>query len=180
MELKRSRKEKKPSVGRQKIKIVKIEIKNYLYVTFLKCQSGLFKKASELCSLCGVEAASIIFSFGHPDVEVMVDRFITRDSPPNFTFRASPDLLEAHHDASIRGLNSHLTRLQNELEAKRKTGESLTKLRKASQSCCWWEAPIDKLGLLKLKQLRDSMEELKKNVTNQTDKFLVKARNVSS
>ncbi|KAF7127889.1 hypothetical protein RHSIM_Rhsim11G0149200 [Rhododendron simsii] len=48
---------KKPSMGRQKIKIAKIEIKNHLQVTFSKRRSGLFKKASELCTLCGVEIA---------------------------------------------------------------------------------------------------------------------------
>ncbi|XP_059663557.1 agamous-like MADS-box protein AGL62 [Cornus florida] len=104
--------------------------------------------------------------FWTPNVEAMLDRFITQNSPPN---SKTLHLIEAHRDASIRGLNSHLTRLLNELEAKRKIGEAFDRMRKASQSRCWWEAPIDKLGLLELEQLRNSMEELKKNVTNQTN-----------
>ncbi|KVI09681.1 Transcription factor, MADS-box [Cynara cardunculus var. scolymus] len=53
---------KKPSLGRQKIKIAKIQIKNHLQVIFSKRRSGLFKKASELCTLCGVEIAIVVFS----------------------------------------------------------------------------------------------------------------------
>ncbi|KAK9286442.1 hypothetical protein L1049_014839 [Liquidambar formosana] len=74
---------KKPSMGRQKIEITKIKIKNHLQVTFSKRRSGLFKKASELCTLCGVEIGIIVFSpagkafsFGHPNVESIVDRFL--------------------------------------------------------------------------------------------------------
>ncbi|XP_059650062.1 agamous-like MADS-box protein AGL62 [Cornus florida] len=174
---------KKPSMGRQKIKMAKIEIKNHLQVTFSKRRSGLFKKASELCTLCGVEAAIVVFSpagkvfsFGHPNVEAMVDRFITRNTAPNSN---ALHLVEAHRDASIRALNSHLTQLLNELEAGRKTGEALDRMRKASQCRCWWEAPIDKLGLQELEQLKDSMEELKKNVANQTNKLLVETTNGS-
>ncbi|RVW69858.1 Agamous-like MADS-box protein AGL62 [Vitis vinifera] len=49
---------------RQKIEIKKIEKKRSLEVTFSKRRTGLFKKASELCFLCSVEAAVIVFSPG--------------------------------------------------------------------------------------------------------------------
>ncbi|WJZ85753.1 hypothetical protein VitviT2T_005273 [Vitis vinifera] len=49
-------------MGRQKIEIKKIEKKRSLEVTFSKCQTGLFKKAGELCFLCSVEAIVIVFS----------------------------------------------------------------------------------------------------------------------
>ncbi|WMV51111.1 hypothetical protein MTR67_044496 [Solanum verrucosum] len=52
----------KPNMGRQMIKIAKIDVNNHLQVTFSKRCSGLFKKAGELCTLCGVEIAIIIFS----------------------------------------------------------------------------------------------------------------------
>ncbi|XP_074361203.1 agamous-like MADS-box protein AGL61 [Apium graveolens] len=108
---------KKFSIGRQKIKIAKIERKNHLQVTFSKRRSGLFKKASELCTLCGVEIAIIVFSpagkvfsFGHPNVEGIIDRFF------------------------------------NELEGERKRGEALDDMRQASQSQFWWESPVEKMG----------------------------------
>ncbi|KAG5524363.1 hypothetical protein RHGRI_031131 [Rhododendron griersonianum] len=169
---------KKPSIGRQKIKIAKIEIKNHLQVTFSKRRSGLFKKASELCTLCGVEISIIVFSpagkvfsFGHPNVDSIVDQFLGRNPPPNST---THHLIDAHRKASVQDLNSQLTQVLNELEAGRKRGETLDHMRKlASQRKYWWEKPIDELGLNELEQLRDSIEVLKKNVTNQTDKLSV-------
>ncbi|KAA8545734.1 hypothetical protein F0562_020815 [Nyssa sinensis] len=172
---------KKASMGRQKIKMAKIEIKNHLQVTFSKRRSGLFKKASELCTLCGVEITIIVFSpagkvfsFGHPNVESIIDRFLTRNPQPNSTML---HMVEAHRNASVRELNSQLTQLLNELEAEKKRGETLDHMRKASRNQCWWEAPIDELGLHELEQLKDSMEELKKNVNNQANKVLAEAAN---
>ncbi|KAK6805569.1 hypothetical protein RDI58_003354 [Solanum bulbocastanum] len=172
---------KRPSMGRQKIKIAKIEIKNHLQVTFSKRRSGLFKKASELCILCGVEIAIIVFSparkvfsFGHPNVESIIDRFLTRNNSNNNPIaNNSVQLVEAHRNASVRGLNLQLTQILGEVEIEKKRGESLDQMRKTSQSQYWWEAPISQLDLQELEQLKDSMEVLKKNVTNQANKFMV-------
>ncbi|KAH7834788.1 hypothetical protein Vadar_019742 [Vaccinium darrowii] len=169
---------KKPSMGRQKIKIAKIEVKNHLQVTFSKRRTGLFKKASELCTLCGVEIAIIVFSpagkvfsFGHPNVDSIVAQFLSRNPPPN---SATHQLIEAHRSATLRDLNSQFTQVQNELEGEKKRGETLDNMRKiASERKYWWEKPIDELGLNELEQLRDSMEELKKNTKNQTNKLFV-------
>ncbi|CAN1769992.1 Agamous-like MADS-box protein AGL28 [Linum perenne] len=46
----------------QKMSIKKILNKSNLQVTFSKRRAGLFKKASELCTLCGVEITVIVFS----------------------------------------------------------------------------------------------------------------------
>nr|XP_043634950.1 agamous-like MADS-box protein AGL62 [Erigeron canadensis] len=177
---------KKPSLGRQKIKIAKIQIKNHLQVTFSKRRSGLFKKASELCTLCGVEIAIVVFSpagkvfsFGHPKVESIVDRFLTRN--PNFNSTTnSLYFMEAHRIASIPELNMQLTHIHNELEAEKKRTETLDEMRKASRSQFWWEAPIEELNLHELEQLKDSMEELKKNVTIQANKLYAENSNSMS
>ncbi|XP_060169281.1 agamous-like MADS-box protein AGL62 [Lycium barbarum] len=172
---------KKPSMGRQKIKIAKIEVKNHLQVTFSKRRSGLFKKASELCTLCGVEIVIVVFSparkvfsFGHPNVESIIDRFLSRNNINNNPIaNNSLHLVEAHRNASVRGLNLQLTQILGELETEKKRGESLDQMRKTSQSQYWWEAPISQLDLHELEQLKDSMEDLKKIVTNQASKFMV-------
>ncbi|XP_075104624.1 agamous-like MADS-box protein AGL62 [Nicotiana tabacum] len=176
---------KKPSIGRQKIKNVKIEVKNHLQVTFLKCRSGLFKKASELCTLCDVEIAIIVFSpvrkvfsFGHLNVESIIDRFLSRNHNP--ISNSSLHLIEAHRNASVHELNLQLTQILAELEVEKKRGESLDEMRKTNQSQYWWEAPISKLALHELEQLKDSIEVLKKNVTNQASKFMVETTANSS
>lgn len=108
-----------------------------LQVTFSKRRSGLFKKASELCTLCGAEIAIIVFSpgkkvfsFGHPCVEALIERFVTRNPPPS---SGTLQLIEAHRNANVRELNAQLTQVLNQLEMERKRGEELNKLRKASQ-----------------------------------------------
>ncbi|XP_021891945.1 agamous-like MADS-box protein AGL62 [Carica papaya] len=80
------------SRGRQKVEMVKMNNESNLQVTFFKCQAELFKKASELCTLCGVDIAIIIFSqdrklfsFCHPCIETMVEHFI---SESNFNLTA--------------------------------------------------------------------------------------------
>ncbi|PWA89430.1 AGAMOUS-like 61 [Artemisia annua] len=175
---------KKPSLGRQKIKIAKIQIKNHLQVTFSKRRSGLFKKASELCTLCGVEIAIVVFSpagkvfsFGHPKVESVVDRFLARNPNLNTT-RLHP--VEAHRIASIPELNMQLTQMLNELEAEKKRTETLDEMRKTSRSQFWWEAPIEDLSLHELEQLKDSMEELKKTVAIQANKLFIENSNSMS
>jgi hypothetical protein len=59
--------------GRQRIQMKKMSNESNMLVTFSKRRSGLFKKASELCTLCGVDVALVVFSpsekafsFGHP------------------------------------------------------------------------------------------------------------------
>ncbi|KAM3360158.1 agamous-like MADS-box protein AGL61 [Capsicum galapagoense] len=173
---------KKPSsMGRQKIKIAKIEFKKHLQVTFSKRRSGLFKKASELCTLCGVEIAIIVFSparkvfsFSHPNVESLIDRFLSRNNTNNNPIaNNSLQLVEDHRNANVCGLNLQVTQILGEVEIEKKRGESLDQMRKTSQSQCWWEAPISQLDLQEIEQLKDSMEALKKYVTNQASTFMV-------
>jgi len=137
-------------------------------VTFSKRRSGLFKKASELCTLCGVEIAIVVFSpagkvfsFGHPKVESVTDRFLARKTNPK---SASLHLFESHGSASIPELNKQLMYMVNEFESEKKRSEALDQMRKDSQSQFWWEAPIEDLSLHELQQLKDAMEELKKSV----------------
>ncbi|KAI4299838.1 hypothetical protein L6164_033262 [Bauhinia variegata] len=174
----------KLTLGRQKIPIVKIPMKSHLQVTFSKRRSGLFKKASEICTLCGVEIAIIVFSpadkafsFGHRDVESIIDRFLTRNPAPGYGAR---HLVEAHRNASVGDLNMQLTQLQNQLEMEKKRGEEIDQARKLRQRQFWWESPIDELGLQQLQLLMVSMEELKKNVTKQANKILMGHNSMAS
>ncbi|XP_019465322.1 PREDICTED: myocyte-specific enhancer factor 2B-like [Lupinus angustifolius] len=75
-----------------------------LQVTFSKRRTGLFKKASELCTLCDAKVALVVFSpankafsFGDPSIDVAVDRYQMRDQPLNLGNR---QYLEAHRNAN--------------------------------------------------------------------------------
>ncbi|XP_024993439.1 agamous-like MADS-box protein AGL62, partial [Cynara cardunculus var. scolymus] len=164
------------SKGRQKIQMKRMVKVSNLLVTFSKRRSGLFKKASELCILCGVEIAVVVFSpgkkvfsFGHPSVETIVDRFLTQNPPPN---SSTSQLVEAHRNANIHQLNRQLTCVNGQLEIEKNRSEELSKIRKVGQDNHWWEAPIENLGLQELEQLKVAMEVLKKNIGEQAKRHL--------
>ncbi|KAK4402177.1 Agamous-like MADS-box protein [Sesamum angolense] len=71
--------------GRRKVDMVKIETETNLQVTFSKRRAGLFKKASELSTLCGAEIALLVFSpgnkahsFGTPAWRQFLKGFLTK------------------------------------------------------------------------------------------------------
>ncbi|KAK2386171.1 agamous MADS-box protein AGL62 [Trifolium repens] len=175
---------KKSTLGRQKIPIEKIGKKSHLQVTFSKRRSGLFKKASELSTLCGVEIAIVVFSpadkafsFGHPEVESIIDRYFTRNPPQESSMQ---QLVEVHRNANVRDLNIQLTQLLNHLEIEKKQGEEIEHMRKDRQRKFWWESPIDELGLNELVQLKGSIEELKQNIGKFANKCMMEQANVFS
>ena len=101
------------SLGRQKVEMVKMKVDSNLQVTFSKRRSGLFKKASELCTLCGAEIAIVVFSpgkkvfsFGHPELGNVIDRYLGRNPPES---SGTLQLIEAHRNANVRELNMQLT-----------------------------------------------------------------------
>ncbi|KAJ9709556.1 hypothetical protein PVL29_001168 [Vitis rotundifolia] len=169
------------SKGRQRVEMTKMAKESNLQVTFSKRRSGLFKKASELSTLCGAETAIIVFSpgkkvysFGHPSVESVVDRFLTRNPLTN---AGALQLFEAHRSVNIRELNMQLTQVLNELEAEKKRSEVLEKIKKGSQTQCWWAAPIEGLSFEQLELLKVSLEQLKANVARQADNLMFQAAN---
>lgn len=172
---------KKMSKGRQKIQMTKMSKESNLLVTFSKRRSGLFKKASELCTLCGVEIAIVVFSpghkvfsFGHPNVDSIINRFLTRNPTSSST---TCQLVEAHRNANVRELNAQLSAILNQLEFEKKREIEIEKIKKAKIGKNWWENPVNELGLDELEQLKLGMEEFKKNVTKQMQKIIFEASN---
>ncbi|PIA64173.1 hypothetical protein AQUCO_00201450v1 [Aquilegia coerulea] len=146
---------KKRGTGRKKVPIEKIESSSQRYVTFSKRRTGLFKKASELCILCGADIAIIvsspsqkIYTFGHPSVDSVVDRFLNQDD----------------HHMSALGHDQQQQQIQyieilGQLEAEKKRGEIIEQLKPSG-----WDAPIDSLQLQELQQMKQALVELKKKV----------------
>ncbi|KAJ1439910.1 hypothetical protein SESBI_02134 [Sesbania bispinosa] len=128
----------KKSRGRQKIEMKKMSNESNLQVTFSKRHSGLFKKASELCTLCGGNVAIIVFSpgekvfsFGHPNVDAVINRYLTGIPPQN---SGTMQFIEAHRNANVCELNAQLAQINNQLESERKHGDELNRMRKAAQA----------------------------------------------
>lgn len=170
----------KKSKGRQKIQMKKMANESNLQVTFSKRRSGLFKKASELCTLCGVEVGLIVFSpgdkafsFGHPNVDALIHRFLTGAPPPLTS--DTVHFMEAHRTASVRDLNEQLADLTEELEAGRRHAEEMNRLRKETQARWWWASPVDEMSVPQLKQFKVALEELKRSVIRHSEKVRIQS-----
>ncbi|KAL5560916.1 hypothetical protein UlMin_030663 [Ulmus minor] len=136
---------KKPTrQSHKKITISKIQNKSNLQVIISKRRSEIFKIPSELCRFCGVEIGIIVFSpagkpfaFGHPEVESIINRILTLNTSASST---------TNNQTIDDQLSKELTSLLSCLEAEKKKGKELDRLRKYGTSQCWWEAPIEEFG----------------------------------
>ncbi|XP_019451770.1 PREDICTED: agamous-like MADS-box protein AGL62 [Lupinus angustifolius] len=156
----------KKSKGRQKVEMKKMTNESNLQVTFSKRRTGLFKKASELCTLCGAEVALIVFSpsdkafsYGHPNVSTVIDRYMMKPQPPN---SVAIQFLEAQHRAKERELNDHLTQINADIEIEKVCNDEMNKQRKEAQAQFWWASPIEEINnTTQLHQLKLALEDLK-------------------
>ncbi|XP_077233500.1 agamous-like MADS-box protein AGL61 [Tasmannia lanceolata] len=169
---------RKPSLGRQKIEIKRIQNEDARQVCFSKRRSGLFKKASELCILCEAEIAIIVFSpagkvfsFGHPCVDTVLDYYLHRNTPSitlgnhfsNGTLRMN----------TLRELNRQCSELFNRVEAERKKKIKLEEAAKAGKGGGFVCGPeIEELELVELEQFKASLEELRAKVATRADEIL--------
>ncbi|OVA05580.1 Transcription factor [Macleaya cordata] len=87
-------------------------------ITFSKPKTGLFKKASELSTLCCVEVAIVVFSpankpfsFGHPSVDSVSDQFLTSISPSEVSESSTiePSFGDYYRSANINEFNRQVT-----------------------------------------------------------------------
>ncbi|KAI5315011.1 hypothetical protein L3X38_044187 [Prunus dulcis] len=168
--------------GRQKLQMVKMENETNLQVTFSKRRAGLFKKASELSTLCGTELGLIVFSpgkkafcFGHPSIEEVLDKYEGRPSrqPLNHDMQ---QIVEACSHATLNELNAELTQVMERIEGERKRGEELTQLLKASQAECGLQGPVEELDLDTMEILRASLMQLRSKVADQAKQKLAAAK----
>lgn len=68
--------------------------------------------------------------------------------------------ISSNNHGVIHELNMDLTQLVGQLEAEKKKGQELDRMK----SRCWWESPVDELSLSELELVKTSMEELKNKV----------------
>lgn len=135
-------------------------------VAFSKRRNGLFKKASELATLCGVEIAIIIFSlsgkpfsFGSPSVESVLDRF----SKENNMDEQSDDhrrIARTRREARIKDLDQELDEINQKVAAEKKRGQML------QQTTDSFDSYVDGLDVNGLKDLVSKLERLQQQVNH--------------
>ncbi|MFS8012417.1 putative transcription factor MADS-type1 family [Helianthus anomalus] len=169
------------SEGRQRIEIVRITKQSNLSVAFSKRRFGIFKKASELCTLCAAQVAIIVFSqnqkkvysFGSPSVEAIINCFLEQSPDPSSS--RTSQFMDLLRNASIQELHTRLTNMLAQLQSEKKAGKELQKIRKESQRNYWWDKPIKDLGLANLEQLKMAMLEMKEFAQKQVEGHMVEA-----
>lgn len=163
----------KKTKGRQKIEIKKIENDSERQVTFSKRKSGVFKKASEMATLCSKEVGVVVFSesgkpfsYGNPSIESVAHRFIQQQQNQNQNQNDDAHFMtEAHHQPRVDGMIRMHNELESQLEVDRLRSKELQEREreKASEDQGgpgWWNQPIEELDLAGLKQIYASFERL--------------------
>ncbi|KGN61964.1 agamous-like MADS-box protein AGL62 [Cucumis sativus] len=154
----------KKSLGRQKIEIKKLNVKSRRQVTFSKRRAGLFNKAAELSILSGAEIAILVFSstdkiytFGHPNVDFLIDRFLTSNFVP-------PKPVEAY--LPLEELNRDLKDVTAEFETEKRRAERMRKT-----GGFWWDEAMECMGIEDLKRFRSSLMELRGKVAERVEEL---------
>ncbi|KAL5075075.1 hypothetical protein RYX36_014059, partial [Vicia faba] len=111
----------------------KMSNESNLQVTFSRQCSRLFKKASELCTLCDAQIALVIFS----------------------------PCENARRKANVCEINTQLTQINNTLDIEKKLGDELSHLRKEFKAQCWWTCSIDRMNWAQLEMFKKALEKLR-------------------
>lgn len=169
---------RKPSQGRKKIEIKKIEKQSSRQVTFSKRRVGLFKKASELCILSGASVAIVIqssgkrvFSFGHPDVDAVIDRYL-RAAAAGEEVEEFPAAVVVPNMAEY---NKHHADVSKELDLEKRRSVSGG----GAGGAEWWLDDFEGKGLEDLEQYVAALDELSNNVREKADGYMVLQNNNS-
>ncbi|XP_014503320.1 agamous-like MADS-box protein AGL62 [Vigna radiata var. radiata] len=171
-----AKKTMKKTKGRKKIEIKKMSNEHNLRVTFSKRRTGIFKKASELATLCGVNIAVImfspsnqVFSFRSPDVDLVIQCYMAQGPPPLLTL----DLNKANNTVDEGELHAQLNNLSDQMAAEKKHEEALKRLMKDVEEHSWWAMPMDSMNDAQLEKYKKMLEDLKECVNEKREKLLL-------
>ncbi|KZV41309.1 hypothetical protein F511_38700 [Dorcoceras hygrometricum] len=148
---------RRKSMGRRKIDMKLIADENARVVTFSKRRNGLFKKATELSTLCAAKIAIIIFSpcnraysFGNPNVDYVIDQF--RNHFP------VADPVAFVRGTNMQQLKDRCDEINEELEMKKRKGKEMEE----RLSGC--RALLEDLDLATLKEMKEKLERLREQL----------------
>ncbi|WCJ27370.1 Agamous-like MADS-box protein AGL62 [Euphorbia peplus] len=161
---------KKKTKGKQKIEMKRIVNEDDRIITFSKRKSGIYKKASELVTLCGAEIGILVFSpagklfsFGCPSLEAITNRFFGQN--PHLDDITNP-LIEAHRKMRIHELTQQHNEMLSSLEGEIERGEWLNSMMKgkSKETSHWWYTPIHELNVEELHKTYAMFEDIHTNL----------------
>ncbi|CAH1443195.1 unnamed protein product [Lactuca virosa] len=165
--------------GRKKIQLKRIENEKERAVTLTKRYGGLFKKANELATLCGVQIAIIVFSlsgkplsFGSPGVPFIINKFLNLNQPDQQPDDFIARFKKSYNESRLQNLNQELDELNEQLANEKKRGQMLKEHLKATLGCETYEEYIGSLGIHGLMQLRSKLDEMKQHIERSDDEII--------
>lgn len=145
---------------------------NTRQVTFSKRRTGLFKKASELATLCNAELGIVVFSpggkpfsYGKPDLDSVAERFMKEYDDSD-----SDDEEGRGHNRpnKLKKMSECLDLLNQEIEAENKRGEKAQeKLESAGNER--FKKSIETLTLDELNEYKDKLETVHGQIEGQAN-----------
>ncbi|XP_047339745.1 agamous-like MADS-box protein AGL62 [Impatiens glandulifera] len=147
-----------------------MEKESNLQVTFSKRKTGVFKKCSELTTLCGVQMLTMVFSpgkkvftFGHPSVDEIINRIIGTNDASSSTglSRETQQLVESHQLSNVNDLNNQIMNVQEQLEAAKQRGKVIAQTLQVGREQRWWERSMKNMTYAQLEMVKGSLENMK-------------------
>ncbi|KAK6158552.1 hypothetical protein DH2020_005866 [Rehmannia glutinosa] len=161
------------SRGRQRIPIQRIENQDDLYATFSKRRQGLYKKASELSTLCGADVGIIIFSptnnpfsFWHPSMESVIERYRNPNQPQ---IDEQDRVVEVNRRARIEHLNRQLDEVLD--EKKKEQERQLDEIDKTREKGWWEQTPIESLNKEQVEEWTTFFQDFNSKLKNRTEEL---------
>ena len=165
--------QRKKTTGRKKIEIKKLDKESNKQVTFSKRRQGLFKKASELCVLCDVQVAMIVFSpadklfcFGQPNTDTILNSYIKGTTE-------FEDSKSTENSSTYEKYNRQYEEALKMLEVEKKKLADVEILAKFLKKGDWWNDSIDDMSSEELEQFMVSIFELKSKLLKRADELMM-------
>ncbi|XP_010504899.1 PREDICTED: agamous-like MADS-box protein AGL29 [Camelina sativa] len=164
-------------MGRRKIKMEMVQDMNTRQVTFSKRRTGLFKKASELATLCNAELGIVVFSpggkpfsYGKPDLDSVADRFLKEYDDNDDSDSGDEEGRGRRTRPKLKRMSERLDTLNQEIEAEKKRGEKAQeKLESAGDRR--FKKSIEALTLEELNEYKDKLETVHDRVQSDASRI---------
>ncbi|KAL6507660.1 hypothetical protein OROGR_023855 [Orobanche gracilis] len=167
----------KQSRGRQRIPMRRIESQDDLYATFSKRRIGLYKKASELSTLCGADVGIIIFSptdnpfsFWHPSMESVIHRYRNFNQPRD-DHDHETRVFDTNTRARITYLNRQLDEVLDEKEQFKEREKKMDDIDKTREKGCCEEIPVESLNKEQVREWQTWFQDFNSNVKNRINEL---------
>ncbi|CAA7013758.1 unnamed protein product [Microthlaspi erraticum] len=169
-------------MGRRKIKMEMVQDMNTRQVTFSKRRTGLFKKASELATLCNAELGIVVFSpggkpysYGKPNLEAVTERFMREcDDDDEDSNGDEEEGRVNNRPKQVKKMSERLDWLNQKIEAEKQRGErGQEKLESGGD--VRYNKPVEMLTIDELKEYKDMLQGVHGRIQGQAKQMQASA-----